>query len=131
MSNIDAALRLVMPYSSAISAAMGFAMTMATVLLAVAISIAPTRSPMPSCPPFFPRKTFLIPRSSASKPPYSRMRAQMAETKMATIVVSNISSAPVPIFFSRLVAAISPDASIITEPERMPIDASRHHGVLQ
>ena len=48
----------------------------------------------------------------------------MAETRMATMVVSNMPSAPVPMFFSRLVAAISPVASMMMEPERMPMSST-------
>ena len=63
-----------------------------------------------------------MPRSSASKPPYSRISAQMAATRIATMVVSNIPVAPEPMLASSPLAAISPVASMITEPETMPIN---------
>ena len=49
------------------------------------------------------------------------MRAQIADTKIATIVVSNIPAAPEPIFAKRSVAAVAPVASMITEPVTIPI----------
>ena len=119
-----------MPYSSLISFAMGFAITMATVLFAVAMSIAPTSRPMPICPPRLPRNAFLIQPSSASKPPYSRMSAQMAETRMATIDVSNMPAAPLPMFSSSALTAstpvcpVAPVASTITDPDTMPMSST-------
>ena len=44
----------------------------------------------------------------------------MAETRMATIVVSNMPAAPVPMLVSRSVAAVAPVATMIMAPERMP-----------
>ena len=108
VSRMEAVLRLEMPYVSAISWAMGFAITMATVLLAVAMSMAPTSSPMPSWPPFRLRNRRLMPFNRATKPPYSRMSAQMALTSTATMVVSNMPAAPVPMLPSRSVAATAP-----------------------
>ena len=130
VSRIDAALRGVMPYSSLISLAMGFAITMATVLFAVAMSIAPTRRPMPIWPPRLPRNAFRIQLSSASKPPYSRISAQIAETKIATIEVSNIPAAPLPMFSSRALTArmpvcpVAPVASAMTAPDTIPMSST-------
>ena len=95
-------------------------MTMATVLLAVAMSMAPTSRPMPSWPPLRPLNRRWIPLSSATKPPCSRMSAQMALTSRATIVVSNMPAAPVPMLASRSVAAVAPVATMMMEPDRMP-----------
>ena len=101
---------------------MGLAITIATVLFAVAISIAPTKSPIPSIPPRLPLNIFLINCNNAAKPPYSLIRAQIAETKIATIVVSNIPDTPPPIFARSIVASVAPVASIITEPLTIPIN---------
>ena len=106
---------------SAISFAMGFAITIATVLFAVAISITPTKSPIPSFPPFEPLKIFLIRSSKAAKPPYSSINAQIAETRIATMAVSNIPETPLPMLASISVAAVAPVASIITAPQTIPI----------
>ena len=111
----------VIPYSSAISFAIGFAITIATVLLAVAISIVPTRSPIPSCPPFFPRKILWIQLRSASNPPYSRISAHMAATRIATIQVSNIPETPDPIFFRISTGVVCPPISIINAPDTIPV----------
>ena len=99
---------------------MGFAMTMATVLFAVAMSMAPTKSPMPSCPPLRLLNRLLMPASRAAKPPCSRMSAQMALTSRATMVVSNMPAAPVPMFARRSVGAVAPVATMMTEPDAMP-----------
>ena len=120
VSRMEAVLRLETLYVSAISWAMGFAITMATVLLAVAMSMAPTSSPMPSWPPFRLRNRRLMPFNRATKPPFSRMSAQMALTSTATIVVSNMPAAPVPMLPSRSVAATAPSATTMIEPDRMP-----------
>ena len=62
-----------------------------------------------------------MPASSASNPPYSRIRAQIAETKTVTTIVSNIPEAPVPIFERSEVKCVLPVKSIMIEPETMPI----------
>ena len=85
------------------------------------MSMAPTKRPMPNVPPFLPLNTFLMRNNNASKPPYSSISAQMAATKIATMDVSNIPEAPVPIFASNLVASVAPVASIIMEPLTIPI----------
>ena len=48
------------------------------------------------------------------------MRAQMALTNTATIVVSNIPAAPDPILARRSVAGVAPVAIMMIEPETMP-----------
>ena len=108
-------------YSWAISFAIGFAITIATVLLAVAMSIAPTRSPIPSCPPRFPLNIRWIQPSNASNPPYSRISAHMAATRIATIQVSNMPETPEPIFASRSVGVVCPPSSMISAPEAIPV----------
>ena len=121
MSRIDAAFLEEIPYSSDISFAIGFAITIATVLFAVATSMAPTKSPIPKVPPFLPLNIFLIKLSNAANPPYSAINAQIAETKIATIVVSNIPAAPEPILVSNAVASVAPVISIMKEPVTIPI----------
>ena len=120
VSSMDAVLRLEMPYVSPISFAMGFAMTMATVLFAVAMSMAPTSRPMPSWPPLRLLNRLLMPLSSATKPPCSRMSAQMALTSTATMVVSNMPAAPEPMFARRSVGTVAPVATMMNEPDTMP-----------
>lgn len=104
----------------------GVAITMATVLFAVAISISPTNKPMPSRPPLLPLKTCLIQCRRAAKPPYSLMSAQIAATRIATMLVSNIPAAPVPILPSKSVGAIMLVAIMITEPLMTPIISTRN-----
>ena len=100
-------------------------MTIATVLLAVAMSIVPTRSPIPSCPAFLPLNTFFIPYKSASKPPYSLIRAHIADTSTATMHVSNIPDTPEPILVISPMAVICPVNVIITIPETIPVIRTR------
>ena len=121
VSSREAVFLGVIPYSCAISLAIGFAITMATVLFAVAISMVPTRSPIPSCPPFLPRKILWIQPRSASKPPYSRISAHIAATRIATIQVSNIPDTPEPIFVRRSTGVICPPASMMIAPETIPV----------
>ena len=99
---------------------------MATVLLAVAISIAPTRSPTPSCPPLFPLKVLLMPLRSASKPPYSLIRAHIADTSMATMLVSNIPDTPEPILPISSYTPTFPVARTITVPDTIPVRSTRN-----
>ena len=121
VSSNEAVFFGVTQYSWAISFAIGFAITIATVLLAVAMSIAPTSSPIPSCPPRFPLKIRWIQPSNASNPPYSRISAHMAATRIATIQVSNMPETPEPIFASRSVGVVCPPSSMIRAPEAMPV----------
>ena len=118
---MDAVFRGVIPYSCDISFAIGLAITIATVLFAVAMSMVPTRSPIPSWPPFCPRKILRIQFNKASNPPYSRINAHIAATRIATIQVSNIPLTPEPTFVRSSTGVICPPKSIMNAPETIPV----------
>ena len=48
----------------------------------------------------------------------------MAETRMATMVVSNMPAAPLPMLDRRAVAGMAPVASMMIAPETMPISST-------
>ena len=58
---------------------------------------------------------------SASKPPYSRISAHIAATRIATIQVSNIPDTPDPIFFRISTGVVCPPISIINAPDTIPV----------
>ena len=100
-------------------------MTIATVLFAVAMSSRATRRPMPSCPPFLPRKILWMVSSRTSKPPFSRISAHIAETRIATMQVSNIPEVPDPMLESISHGVVCPVPSMISAPETMPVKSTR------
>ena len=114
------------PYSSLISLAIGPAMTMATVLFAVEMSIAPTSSPTPRRPPTLPWNTRRMKASRAAKPPCSRIRAHMAETRIVTMMVSNIPSAPSFMLPSSSMKVTVPVGSTMATPDTIPISSTRN-----
>ena len=116
----------VMPYSWLISLAMGPAMTMATVLLAVAMSMAPTSRPTPRRPPTLPRNTRRMKASRASKPPWARIRAHMADTRMVTMMVSNMPEAPLPMPASMVMKSMVPVPRVMMMPATMPTSSTRN-----
>ena len=77
------------------------------------------------CPAFLPLNTFFIPYKSASKPPYSLIRAHIADTSTATMHVSNIPDTPEPILVISPMAVICPVNVIITIPETIPVIRTR------
>ena len=62
--------------------------------------------------------------SSASKPPNSRIRPHIAETRMVTIMVSNMPDAPLPMLPSMDMGSTVPVARVMIIPEKIPTSST-------
>ena len=93
---------------------------MATVLFAVAMSIAAVRKQMPIIPPRRLVVRFRINSRIASKPPFSLIRAQRADTIKATMVVSYMEATPDPAPLRSPTGVFAPVRRTMTDPLAMP-----------
>ena len=81
-------------YSLLMSLATGDEIIIAMVLFAVAISVKNVKAQIPSIPPLLVWKTFFMWLNIALNPPFSLINAHIDETRIVTIIVSNIWDVP-------------------------------------